>query len=150
STEFKNFNTILALNSYQDNYRLESYFGRAEYAFDNKYFLSTSFRRDGSSKFSQNNRWGNFWSVGAGWTISNESFFDVKPINNLKLRSSYGLVGSDDLGGLYLYQTFYDVGYKNGNEPGIRQALVLGNDNLLWESNTNMDIALEFGLFKNR
>lgn len=150
STELRNFNTILSLSSYQDNYTLESYFGRAEYNYDNKYFFSTSYRRDGSSRFKADSRWGNFWSVGAGWTISNEKFFDVKPISNLKLRASYGLVGSDDLGGYYLYQTFYDTGYKNGNEPGVKQSLVLGNDELMWETNKNMDIALEFGLFKNR
>ncbi|MCJ0742321.1 TonB-dependent receptor [Pedobacter montanisoli] len=150
STELKNFNTITNLYSYQDNYNLESYFGRAEYSFDNKYFFSTSFRRDGSSRFSPSSRWGNFWSVGAGWTISNEKFFDVKAINNLKLRASYGLVGSDDLGSYYLYQTFYDTGFKNGNEPGLKQSLTLGNENLIWETNKNMDIALEFGLFKNR
>src|SRR5690606_474017 len=119
-------------------------------SFDNRYFFSTSFRRDGSSRFSPTSRWGNFWSVGAGWTISNEKFFSVKAINNLKLRASYGLVGSDVLGGYYLYQTFYDTGFKNGNEAGVKQSLTLGNEDLIWETNKNMDIALEFGLFKNR
>lgn len=150
STELKNFANILSLTSYQDNYRIESYFGRVQYDFDGKYFASASYRTDGSSKFSKQNRWGNFWSVGAGWLISKEQFFNVKWVDNLKLRASYGQVGSDDLGGYYLYQTFYDTGYKNGNEAGIKQSLVLGNDEIQWESNDNMDIALEFGLLKNR
>jgi len=150
STELKNFANILSLTSYQDNYRIESYFGRLQYDFDGRYFASASYRTDGSSKFSPKYRWGKFWSVGAGWQISKEKFFKVDWVDNLKLRGSYGQVGSDDLGGYYLYQTFYDTGFKNGNEAGIKQSLALGNEEIQWESNNNMDIALEFGLFKNR
>jgi TonB-linked SusC/RagA family outer membrane protein len=150
STELKNFANILSLTSYQDNYRIESYFGRVQYDFDGRYFFSASYRTDGSSKFSSLTRWGNFWSVGAGWQISKEKFFDVAWVDNLKLRGSYGQVGSDDLGGYYLYQTFYDTGFKNGNEAGIKQSLVLGNEDIKWESNNNMDIALEYGFLKNR
>ncbi len=150
STELRNFANILSLSSYEDNYRIESYLSRAQYEYDGRYFASASFRTDGSSKFSSDNRWGYFWSVGAGWQINKEKFFNVKWMNNLKLRGSYGQVGSDDLGGYYLYQTFYDTGYKNGTEAGVKQSLVLGNDEIQWESNNNMDIALEFGVLKNR
>lgn len=150
STELKNFANILSLTSYQDNYRIESYFGRVQYNFDEKYFASASYRTDGSSKFSPDYRWGKFWSIGAGWQISKEKFFKVNWVDNLKLRGSYGEVGSDDLGGYYLYQTFYDTGFKNGNESGIKQSLTLGNKEIQWESNNNMDVALEFGLLKNR
>jgi TonB-linked SusC/RagA family outer membrane protein len=150
STELKNFATILSLTSYQDNYTIESYFARAEYNYDQKYFLSGSFRTDGSSKFSKENRWGRFWSVGAGWNILKEDLFKADWLTALKLRASYGKVGSDDLGGYYLYQTFYDTGYKNGSEAGVKQSLVLGNSNIMWETNANMDVALEFGFLKNR
>ncbi|WP_056848714.1 TonB-dependent receptor [Pedobacter sp. Leaf41] len=150
STELKNFATILSLTSYQDNYRIESYFGRFQYDYDGKYFVSGSYRTDGSSKFSPVNRWGEFWSVGAGWQINKEKFFNVSWVDNLKLRGSYGQVGSDDLGSYYLYQTFYDTGFKNGNEAGIKQALALGNEDIQWESTNSMDIALEFGFLKNR
>ncbi|WP_406823758.1 TonB-dependent receptor [Pedobacter sp. KACC 23697] len=150
STELRNFANILSLTSYQDNYRIESYFGRMQYDFDGRYFLSASYRTDGSSKFAPDYRWGNFWSVGAGWQISKEKFFKVDWVDNLKIRGSYGQVGSDDLGSYYLYQTFYDTGFKNGNEAGIKQSLALGNEKIQWESNDNMDVALEFGLLKNR
>ncbi|WP_293788995.1 TonB-dependent receptor [uncultured Pedobacter sp.] len=150
STELRNFANILSLTSYQDNYRIESYFGRMQYDFDGRYFLSASYRTDGSSKFAPDYRWGNFWSVGAGWQINKEKFFKVGWVDNLKIRGSYGQVGSDDLGSYYLYQTFYDTGYKNGNEAGIKQSLALGNEKIQWESNDNMDVALEFGVLKNR
>ncbi|WP_412465900.1 TonB-dependent receptor [Pedobacter sp. KLB.chiD] len=150
STELRNFANILSLTSYQDNYRIESYFGRMQYDFDGRYFLSASYRTDGSSKFAPDYRWGNFWSVGAGWQINKEKFFKVDWVDNLKIRGSYGQVGSDDLGSYYLYQTFYDTGYKNGNEAGIKQSLALGNEKIQWESNDNMDVALEFGVLKNR
>lgn len=150
STELRNFANILSLTSYQDNYRIESYFGRMQYDFDGRYFLSASYRTDGSSKFAPDYRWGNFWSVGAGWQISKEKFFKVDWVDNLKIRGSYGQVGSDDLGSYYLYQTFYDTGFKNGNEAGIKQSLALGNEKIQWESNDNMDVALEFGVLKNR
>lgn len=150
STELKNFANILSLTSYQDNYSIESYFGRLQYDFDGRYFASASYRTDGSSKFSPVNRWGSFWSVGASWQISKEKFFKVSWVDNLKLRASYGQVGSDDLGSDYLYQTFYDTGFKNGNEAGIKQSLILGNQDIQWESTNSMDVALEFGFLKNR
>ncbi|PTS95367.1 SusC/RagA family TonB-linked outer membrane protein [Pedobacter sp. HMWF019] len=150
STELKNFANILSLTSYEDNYRIESYFGRIQYDFDGRYFASASYRTDASSRFAASNRWGKFWSVGAGWQINKEQFFKADWVDNLKLRASYGQVGSDDLGSYYLYQTFYDTGYKNGSEAGVKQSLTLGNDKIQWESNNNMDIALEFGVLKNR
>lgn len=150
STELANFNNPLKPNSYQDNYKIESYFARGQYSFADRYFLSASFRTDGSSKFYRDNRWGNFWSVGAGWQINKERFFHADWVDGLKLRASYGQVGSDALNGYYLYQTLYDVGYNNGTEAGIKQATVLGNNKLEWESNNSFDLALEVALFKNR
>lgn len=150
STEIKNFSTPLTSNSYEDVYRLESYFARGQYSFDDRYFFSASFRTDASSKFYKSKRWGDFWSVGAGWQIDKEPFFHVDWIERLKLRSSYGQVGSDNLNGYYLYQTLYDVGFNNGSEAGVKQSTILGNNDLVWESNNSFDAALEVSALKGR
>lgn len=89
--EFGNFVNISSLSSYTDTYKKEGYFGRINYDYAHKYYASLSYRHDGSSRFAKENRWGNFWSFGAGWRISEEAFMkDVKWVNNLKLRASYG------------------------------------------------------------
>lgn len=155
-TELSNFTTTASLNSDKDLYRIESFLSRASYGFDNKYFLSASYRRDGSSRFSPKNRWGDFWSVGAGWRMDQESFIkDISWISALKLRSSYGVVGNDallDADGnniYYAYQSFYDLGFNNNTEPGVAQS-ALENEEISWEVNKQFDAAIEFGLFKNR
>src|SRR5665648_909865 len=94
-TELINFTNITSLDGYQNNYRTESYLSRLRYNYDNKYFLEGSFRRDGSSRFYKENRWGNFWSAGSSWTISKENFMapylDVvdmlKPVSYTHLRA---------------------------------------------------------------
>ncbi|MGL5273766.1 MAG: SusC/RagA family TonB-linked outer membrane protein, partial [Phocaeicola sp.] len=89
--EFGNFVNISSLTSYTDEYRKEGYFGRANYDYDNKYYASISYRHDGSSRFAKENRWGDFWSFGASWRISQEDFMkEVTWVDNLKLRASYG------------------------------------------------------------
>ncbi len=96
------------LTSYEDNYRLMSWFSRAEYDFDNKYYVSRSIRADGSSRFHPNSRWGTFWSLGASWRMSNENFLkEISWIDNLKLKASYGAVGNDGLSSWYSYQGLY-------------------------------------------
>lgn len=156
-TELSNFTTTTALSSAKDLYRIESYLSRVNYGYKNKYFLSGSFRRDGSSRFAPGERWGNFWSVGAGWKMEQESFLrNITWINSLKLRSSYGLVGNDglldanNLNIYYAYQSFYNLGNNNNSEPGAAQSTTAGNPQLSWEVNKQFDAALEFGLFKNR
>jgi TonB-linked SusC/RagA family outer membrane protein len=156
-TELSNFTTTSSLTSAKDKYRIESLLSRISYAFKNRYFFSGSFRRDGSSRFSSENRWGNFWSVGGGWKVDQEDFMqNVSFINALKLRSSYGLVGNDallDANNLpiyYAYQSFYDLGANNNTEPGAVQSTDAGNPDLTWEVNKQFDIALEFSLFKSR
>jgi TonB-linked SusC/RagA family outer membrane protein len=159
NTELSNFITLLTLTSNRDLDRIESYLSRLNYGYDNKYFFSGSFRRDGSSRFGPSVRWGNFWSASAGWRIDQEAFLrNVSWLNALKLRTSYGEVGNnallDDAGNdiYYAYQSFYNLGSNNNNntEPGAVQATTVANPLLTWEINKQFDAGLEFGLFKNR
>ncbi|WP_461634082.1 SusC/RagA family TonB-linked outer membrane protein [Labilibaculum euxinus] len=152
NSELINFVTTSNLKSYVINYKTESYFGQLSYDYDYKYFLSASYRTDGSSRFAKENRWGDFWSVGFGWRIDQEKFIkDLSFINFLKLRGSYGEVGNDNLGtdseDYYAYQALYSLGHNNQSEQGIIQKK-LEATSLLWESNNSFDIALEFGFFK--
>ncbi|RZJ20183.1 MAG: SusC/RagA family TonB-linked outer membrane protein, partial [Acinetobacter sp.] len=150
NTELINFATTTDLSSYTDDYRKEALFARLNYDYKGKYFISGSFRRDGSSKWAPGKQWGNFYSVGGAWIVSQESFLkDVSWLNYLKLRSSYGQLGNDGITGLYKYQAFYNLDNNNAGEPGIILSS-LPTPDLTWETNTQTDIALEFGLFKNR
>ena len=146
--ELSAYNRIVGLTSNTATYRKEGYFGRINYSYDGRYNLSASYRRDGSSRFARNRRWGNFWSVGAGWNVSSEAFMkDVKWVNELKLRASIGATGNDGLSGYYPYQTLYSLSRSNYNEPGLGMS-TFGNKDLVWESQMNSDIALDFALFK--
>jgi TonB-linked SusC/RagA family outer membrane protein len=148
NSELVNFTTTNDLTSYTDTYATEGYFSRLNYNFDNKYHFSASVRRDGSSRFASDNRWGTFWSVSAAWRLDQESFIrNITLIDNLKLRSSYGVVGNDNVSGYYSYQALYDLGVNNGTESGFLQAS-RANEALTWESNNQFDVAVEFGLFK--
>ena len=127
-------------------YTFSSMFFRANYNYAGKYFLSGSIRRDGSSRFGSDNRYGTFYSVGASWNISNENFLqDISAINLLKLRSSFGVTGNASIGnfaaqGIYTYTDDYD------GSPGGSPAH-LGNPDLTWETQENFNIGLDFGLF---
>ena len=151
NTELGNFTTINSLNSSVDRYRVESYFSRLSYDYDGRYLLTASVRRDGNSRFASESRWGTFWSVGGGWNISREAFMsNIKWVDNLKLRGSYGLVGVADGIGFYAWQGLYGFA-NNANEPGIVQSQTsVENRQLTWEINTQADIGIEFSLFKSR
>lgn len=156
NTELGNFTTTSNLNSYLNRYTIESYLSQVNYNYDGKYFLNGSFRADGSSKFSTETRWGNFFSVGGAWLITAEKFMEnLSAINYLKLRASYGSVGNDrilDADGnetYYNYQSFYNLNNNNAAEPGLLLNS-LPTPNLQWETNYSSDIALEFALFNNR
>ena len=147
NTELINFTVTNNLTSSKDRITSEGYFGSANYSFDNKYNISASFRRDGSSRFHKDNRWGNFWSVGGAWRLEREPFIqELSWINQLKFRASYGSVGNDGLSGYYPYMALYSIGHPNASEPGTLQSSLPNND-LKWEVNTTLDLALEFGLF---
>lgn len=136
-------------NGYSWGNSILSYISRLEYNFSKKYFLSASFRRDGSSKLGPDSRWGNFWSVGGAWSIDKENFMKkYESINSLRLRASYGVNGTlppSDYGWRSL------VGYSSNYMSQAGGTLTnIADANLSWETNYSTDIALEFGLFKNR
>jgi TonB-linked SusC/RagA family outer membrane protein len=148
NTELINFTTTNDLESYTDKYRTEGYFTRLNYNFNEKYFFSASYRRDASSKFYRDTRWGNFWSVSAAWRMDAENFIKSQDwIDMMKLRTSYGAVGNDNGIGYYAWQALYNIGINNALEPGFLQAS-LSNQDLTWESNNAFDVALEFSLIK--
>lgn len=151
NTELINFTTTNSLESYMDNHSVEGWLGRASYSYDNgRYTAEASYRRDGSSKFSQTMRWGNFWSVGAGWRIDRENFMKSQTwIDFLKLRASYGLNGNDGGISYYAWQVLYNYN-NNAGEPGFIQSTSPGNPNLKWETTVQTDIGLEFNLFGNK
>ena len=140
--------TGVSSTSYEDNYRLLSFFSRAEYDFNNKYYLSASVRADGSSKFAQQSRWGVFWSAGASWRINNEDFLkDVAWIDNLKIKASYGAVGNDQLSSWYCYQGLYGTGYNDYSNAGVMISR-LPNETLKWETNIQFNAGVDFALFR--
>ncbi|HEY4650792.1 MAG TPA: TonB-dependent receptor [Pontibacter sp.] len=158
NTELVNFTIINNLNSYTDKYRTEGYFGRLNYTFADKYTVSGSYRRDGSSRFHPDVRWGNFWSVGASWRLDKETFVTMPEwVSMIKLRGSYGEVGNDaiqDANGdaiYYAWQPLYDIGpgYNNAGEPGSLQGS-LASPELLWESSNSYDVGVDFSLLNNR
>ncbi len=149
--ELVNFTTTTDLGSYQDNHTIESYFGNLKYDFNSKYFFTLGGRTDGNSRFGSAVRWGKFWSTSAAWVISKEKFMEnLKFVDFLKLRTSYGTTGNDAGISYYASQTLYNIGRNNGLNPGILQSTSLGNDSLTWEANGQFDIGLDFTLFNNR
>lgn len=141
---------LSAFQGNSDEYKLLSFFGNVEYALDKKYFLSGSVRSDGSSRFHPDNRWGTFWSVGASWRVIEEEFIQNlrdKGLSNLSLKMSYGAQGNDNIG-YYAYQALYAI-QNNLGESGLI-ASRLATPNLSWETNLNLNIGLDYGLFNNR
>ncbi|MBC7948650.1 MAG: SusC/RagA family TonB-linked outer membrane protein [Chitinophagaceae bacterium] len=141
----------------ETNHAIESYFTRLQYDFKNKFLASGSFRRDGSSRFHSDNRWGSFWSVGVGYVLSEESFIRKAGfVNYLKVKAGYGTTGNEGL--------LYPAGTANPNGinyyPYINQYVVnttgtpnilldyRGNKNITWENNENLDIGLEGTIFR--
>lgn len=134
---------IVGTGSSTDEDRIESAFSRIGYSYDDKYYLSGSWRTDGSSRFARSTRWGNFWSVGASWRMSQEAFMrDISWLNNLTLKFSYGVQGNNSVGSYYAYQALYDTGSPNATLPGATINDV-ANEDLTWESNHNLNVGLE-------
>ncbi|SHK82721.1 SusC/RagA family TonB-linked outer membrane protein [Xylanibacter ruminicola] len=142
----KNFTNPVDVNDYNETYHTESYLGRVRYGYDNRYNIEASFRRDGSSKFAKHSRWGNFWSCGANWVISNEKFMRKYDwVNYLKLRADYGEVGNDAGTGYYGYMALYNPS-KNDRE-GAFWIAQLPNEDLKWETGQSWGIAVDGRLF---
>ena len=145
-TNLLNFTQFAQLLDYNDNYTLESYLGRVRYGYDSRYNIEFSFRRDGSSRFAKNARWGNFWSTGASWVISNEKFMKQYDwVNYLKLRADYGEVGNDSGSGLYGYMALYQQDVHAGK--GAYYISQLPNEDLKWETGQSWGVAIEGRLF---
>ena len=142
--------TLYSADSYTNNYRIESWLGRFNYNYDEKYYFSASLRTDGSSRFHKDNRWGTFWSLGGNWRISKEAFMeDVEWVNNLSLKVSYGEQGNDNLGTLYAWQSLYNLSWANSNQIG-GMVSSLENREVSWEKNGNLNIGIETSLFDSR
>jgi len=145
-----NAGDILSSNAYsqKSDWALESYFGRLNYSYDDRYLLTATFRADGSSRFSPENRWGFFPSFALAWKISNEKFLqDVSQISNLKLRLGYGEVGGQNIPS-YAYgstmgnwATQYGSGFLIANLP---------NPDVQWESQKSYNVGLDLAMFQNR
>ena len=133
--------------SYRSRYNNEGYFGRVLYDYDTKYFLSASLRRDASSRFDPDYRWGTFWSLGASWLMNKESWFDIDWISELKLKASYGSQGNDNIGS-YRYTNTYSLS-NSGGRPGLAFDSK-GTRDISWETNGNFNAGVEFSLFKGR
>ncbi len=125
-------------------YNNEGYFARFQYDYATKYFLSASVRRDASSRFHPDYRWGTFWSLGAAYIMSKENWFNVPAINELKLKASFGSQGNDNIGS-YRYTDLFDIINSDGNVA--TQFSTKGSKNITWETNTNFNAGIEFGLF---
>jgi TonB-dependent starch-binding outer membrane protein SusC len=133
----------------QDDFSFLSYLGQVNYAFKDRYRLTGSLRRDGSSRFGANNRWANFWSVGGSWQISDENFLsNAGWLNMLRLRASYGTAGNAAIGN-FVTQELYGFGAAYQNEPGSSPAQI-GNPDLTWETSKNMNIGLDFSILDSR
>ncbi|VXC13515.1 conserved hypothetical protein [Maribacter litoralis] len=135
-----------SISGSKSEYTFVSAFSRANYNYDNKYFLSASLRRDGSSRFGADNRWGTFYSFGGSWVASRESFLeDADFLDLLKVRSSWGVTGNAAIGnfpsqGLYVYGQDYD------GDPGGSPSQI-ANPDLTWESQQNFNVGVDFGIF---
>lgn len=141
--------TINSADSYQYDYRINSWLSRLNYNYDNRYYISASLRQDASSRFYKDNHTGTFWSVGANWRVSSESFLkDVRWINNLSVKASYGEQGNDNVGTYYAWQSLYDLQFANAGNKGAIIAS-LENKDLSWEKNGNLNLGVE-GLFLDR
>lgn len=124
-----------------------SYFLRGTYSFDNKYILKASLRRDGSSRFGANNRFGNFWAISGAWILSDEDFLkNSESLSNLKLRVSYGINGNTPLGNFQHLGLYQGNGYDGVSSLDYTQG---ANPNLKWEETSELNVGLDFGLFDN-
>jgi TonB-dependent starch-binding outer membrane protein SusC len=137
--------TTTPANPADPSVAIQSVFGRVALNYADKYYLSGTFRADGSSKFGSNNHYGYFPSVGARWVLSNEDFMkDISFINNIAIRGSWGITGSQD------FPAGASQAQFNFTEPGSISQSNVPNPNLKWQKTTQTDIGLDFGLFKGR
>lgn len=141
-----------AINVYDNassttKYNTEGYFTRGMWNYDEKYFLSASFRRDASSRFHPDHRWGNFYSFGGAWTINKENWFKSSWLDMLKLKASWGQQGNDSIG-YYRYTDTYSIENSSGEVALVLSSV--GNKEISWETNSNFNTGVEFDMLKGR
>ena len=151
-TELVGASSLQTMTSYSTKSTMMSAFGHAEYNYAEKYFISGSFRRDGSSVFGADRKWGNFFSVGASWRIIKEDFAkNIDWLSDLKLRASYGTSGNNN--GIGRYQSlglwYADASYLYGNNAGLGHEQ-FANPELGWEKQKMLNFGLDFGVLDNR
>ena len=142
-------------DTYESEHNIASYLGRLNYDYDEKYLLSATIRRDGSSRLSEDDRWGWFPSVSAGWRIDRESFFPVDDslINLLKIRASYGELGNENIGEYQYMATMSrnNYTYSFGNTAVTGSAISdMVNTDIAWEKKKTTDVGLDLGMFNNQ
>lgn len=144
----------VGMNSYRNSSKLISFFGRVSYDWDGKYLMTASLRREGSSKFGANHKWGNFPAVSAGWRISRERFMEGTNgwLDELKLRADYGVTGNQEFASYQSIPTMTGYGYYlvDGEYMQVWGTENNVNPDLRWEKNKNWNIGLDFALFNNR
>jgi TonB-linked SusC/RagA family outer membrane protein len=139
-----------SVGGYVNAERLESYMARVDYNYKQRYFLDFSARRDGSSRFHSDKRWGTFFSVGANWILSDEEFMKGADfLDLLKFRSSYGELGNNRGIGYFPYFAAYDTGWSNGSNTGILKGGVVDQD-IKWEKTAMFNVAVDYGFLNNR
>jgi TonB-linked SusC/RagA family outer membrane protein len=147
-----NAGTVTAGNTTASEWSLLSYLARVQYNFKNRYFLTGAIRRDGMSRFGENNKWGYFPSVSAGWLLSDETFMSgVTAVNNLKLRASYGVTGNNQIPNYGAISLLAAAQYVNGaNLANGLKVSSLANPDLKWEKTNQFNVGVDLGIFNNR
>ena len=149
-------NPAKAVFESQQEWALFSLFGNINYSYSNKYLFSVNARRDGSSRFGPENKYGNFYSGSAGWNIHNEAWVKnhLQAFSKIKLRASYGQLGNQDIGN-YAFASIIGRGYNTvfGEQPASNPGYTIasrGNEKVKWESSTQADAGLDLGIWKNK
>ena len=137
-SDFANAVVYQDLTSNRTSYFLQGVFGRGEYSYENRYFLSASYRRDASSRFAPDKRWGGFWSLGLSWNAKQEKFLlPLEAVNYLKFKASYGTQGNDNIGMTKVYEDLYRIDRVNG-EASIVKVFRAAPD-VTWEKSNNFN-----------
>ena len=134
-------------NSSRGDYNTESWLARAMYSYDERYFAQASIVYQASSHFAPENRWGTFWSLGGGWLINKEKWFNAKWVDELKLKMSYGENGNDQIGA-YRYINYYNI--VNSNDNAALVPATLGNPDISWEKNGKFNVGVDFSFWNGR
>ena len=136
-------------SSYFTDWSIASYLGMFNYSFRGKYILNATYRREGNSRFPAENRWGDFWSVGAAWNLANENFMgNINWVSNFKLRASYGVTGNAAIS-INTYQSLFSYDADYAGAAAIYPSNY-GNPNLTWETQNTLDAGVDFGFVDNR